>query len=79
MALRPFREFGYPLQLSLDSRELKLTQMPDSLITDPIADPWIEIDPQVLDEDLLSQRAWRHARYCDLPAWAGRMVGGPTR
>ncbi len=33
--------------------------MTESVTTDPIADPWIEIGPQALDEDLLSQRAWR--------------------
>ena len=33
--------------------------MTDSVTTDPIADPWIGIGPQTLDEDMLSQRAWR--------------------
>ncbi|MEX2491359.1 MAG: methyltransferase domain-containing protein [Nitrospirales bacterium] len=33
--------------------------MTDSLTTDPVADPWLEIGPQALDENLLNQRAWR--------------------
>ena len=33
--------------------------MTKSITTDSIADPWIEIGPQTLDENLLSQRAWR--------------------
>jgi len=33
--------------------------MAESEFTDSIADPWSEIVPQGLDENLLNQRAWR--------------------